>query len=75
VAEFLGYYATVEASATFGNKSAEDVILKNKKNVIIRLTTKGTGVQLTAAFGGSCNFDEVVLDKVLCPGMYVMLLT
>ncbi len=52
VADFPGDYSTVEASATFGKKSAGDVILKNKKDVIIRLTPKGTGVQLTAAFGG-----------------------
>ena len=52
VADFPGDYSAVEASATFGKKSAGDVILKNKKNVIIRLTPKATGVQLTAAFGG-----------------------
>ena len=52
VADFSGDYSTLEASATFGKKSAGDVILKNKKDVIIRLTPKATGVQLTAAFGG-----------------------
>ena len=52
VADFPGDYSTVEASATFGKKSAGDVILKNKKDVIIRLKPKSTGVQLTAAFGG-----------------------
>jgi hypothetical protein len=29
---------------------------------VVRPAKKGTGVQLTAAFGGSCIFDEVVLD-------------
>ena len=52
LADFPGDYSTVEASATLGKMSAGDVILKNKKDVIIRLTPKGTGVQLTAAFGG-----------------------
>lgn len=52
VADFPGDYASVEASATLGKMSAGDLIMKNQKNVIIRLTPEGTGVQLTAAAKG-----------------------
>ena len=52
VADFPGDYSSMEASATLGKMSAGDVIMKNKKEVIIRLTPKGTGVQLTAAAKG-----------------------
>ena len=52
LADFPGDYSAVKAGATFGKKSAGDVILQNEKKVQIRLTPKGTGVQLTAAFGG-----------------------
>ena len=52
LADFPGDYSAVKAGATLGKKSAGDVILQNEKKVQIRLTPKGTGVQLTAAFGG-----------------------
>jgi len=52
LADFPGDYSAVKAGATFGKKSAGDVILQNEKKVQIRLTPKATGVQLTAAFGG-----------------------
>jgi hypothetical protein len=52
IADFPGDYSAVKAGATFAKKSAGDVILQNEKKVQIRLTPKGTGVQLTAGFGG-----------------------
>ena len=52
MADFPGDYSAVKAGATLAKKSAGDVILQNEKKVQIRLTPKGKGVQLTAAFGG-----------------------
>lgn len=52
VADFPGDYSSIEASATLGKMSKGDLIMKNKKDVIIRLTPEGQGVQLTAAAKG-----------------------
>lgn len=52
LADFPGDYSAIEASATLGKASKGDLIMKNKKEVILHLSPEGEGVQLTAAAKG-----------------------